>query len=341
MATLDIFNDDAFRVSALIDTITDVPRVPSQIRDEGLFTEYGIMTPTVMIERQGRELSLVPTAPRGAPGQPVSRTGRKLIPMAAVHLPQTGAVLADEVYGVRAFGSETEVMQVQALVRDKLAIMRESMDLTIEHMMMGALKGLVVDADGTTPIWNMYDIFGFTQETLFWDINTPTTTTDLKQKCIQLKREVRNSLGGRAFTGVRVKCSESFFDKFVGHNNMKAAWDRWNNGAFLRESQTEADFEFAGVSFHIYSGGTGTSESMTDFVEPDTAYAYPVGVPRMFHCAYAPADYMETVNTMGVPYYAKQERMKMDRGVELEAQANPLIFNKLPEAVKKIRTSAS
>jgi len=341
MATLDIFNDDAFRVSALIDTINDIPRVPTQIRDEGLFAEYGITTPTVMIERQGMELSLVPTAPRGAPGQPVARKGRKLIPMAAVHLPQQAAVLADEVYGVREFGSETAVMQVQALVRQKLAVARESMDLTLEHMMVGALKGLVVDADGTTPIWNMYDIFGFNQEVLYWDMATAGTSTDLKQKCIQLKREVRNSLGGRSFTGVRVKCSESWFDKFVGHNNMKAAWDRWNNGAFLRTDQTTGDFEFAGVTFQIYSGGTGTSESMTDFIEDGFAYAYPTGVPRMFHCAFAPADYIETVNTMGVPYYSKQEPMKFGRGVEFEAQSNPLIFNKYPEAVKKIAVTAS
>lgn len=341
MATLDIFNDNAFGVSSLIDTITDIPRVPTQIREEGLFTEYGIMTPTVMVERQGRELSLVPTAPRGAPGQEIRRTGRKLIPMAAVHLPQQASVLADEVYGVREFGSETAVMQVQALVRDKLAIARENLDLTIEHMMIGALKGEVVDADGSTPIMNMYDVFGFTQQVLPFNIATANTSVSLKQKCIDLKRLVRDALGGRSMTGVRVKCSESWFDKFVGHNDMKAAWDRWNNGAFLRQDQTESDFEFAGVVFRIYSGGTGTSQNMTDFIEPDTAYAYPVGVPRMFHAAFAPADYMETVNTMGVPYYAKQERMKMDRGVELESQSNPLIFNKLPEAVVKLVAGAT
>lgn len=341
MTTLDIFNNDAFRVSSLIDTITDIPRVPSQIRDEGLFREYGIMTPTVMIERQGRELSLVPTAPRGAPGQPPNTTGRKLIPLAAVHLPQAGAVLADEVHGIREFGSETAVKQVQALVREKLAVMRESMDLTLEHMMVGALKGTVVDADGTTPIMNMYDVFGFTQQTLYWNMATANTSTDLKQKCVELKRAIRNSLGGRSFTGVRVKCSEGWFDKFVGHNNMKAAWDRWNSGAFLRQDQSTADFEFAGVIFQIYSGGTGTSENMTDFIEDGFAYAYPTGVPNMFHAAFAPANYMETVNTMGVPYYAKQERMAFDKGVNLEAQSNPLIFNKLPEAVKKIAVTAS
>lgn len=337
MATLDIFNGDAFRVSALIDTITDIPRVPTQIRSEGLFAEYGIMTPTAMIERTGRELSLVPTTPRGAPGATVTRTGRKMIALAAVHLPQNAAVLADEVYGVRAFGSETEVMQVQALVRDKIAVAKESLDLTIEYQMVGALKGVVVDADGSTPILDMYSTFGFTQELLPWNIATNNTTVDLKQFCVTLKRKIRNALGGRTFTGVRVKCSEGFFDKLVGHNSMKAAWDRWNNGQFLREDQSNADFVFADVVFQVYSGGTNSA----DFIEDGFAYAYPTGVSRMFHCAYAPADYMETVNTMGVPYYAKQERMKFDRGIEIETQSNPLVFNKLPEAVKKITAAAS
>ena len=36
MATLDIFNDDAFSVSQLTQTITDIPRIPTQLGDEGL-----------------------------------------------------------------------------------------------------------------------------------------------------------------------------------------------------------------------------------------------------------------------------------------------------------------
>lgn len=337
MATLDIFNDDAFRVSALTQTINDIPRVPTQLGDEGLFTEYGISTPTMMIERRGKSLSLVPTAPRGAPGEPVALTGRKLIPVAAVHVPQSGSVLADEVYGVREFGTESTVKQVQSLVREKMTVMREKSDLTMEHMRVGALKGVVMDADGTTPLWDMYQIFGFTQQTVFFDIATPATSADPKAKCVAVKRAIRNALGGRSFRRVRVKASEGWMDKFVAHNNMKAAWELWQAGAFGRQDQTESDFEFAGVVFQIYSGGT----SAGDFIPDGLAYAYPEGVPRMFQTAYAPADYMETVNTQGVPYYAKQERMKFDRGVELESQTNPLMLNTLPEAVLKLSVAAS
>ena len=86
MATLDIFNDDAFSLSQLTQTIVDIPRVPTQLGDEGMFNEYGISTTTMMIERTGSGLKLVPTAPRGGVRATVGREKRKLIPIAAVHL---------------------------------------------------------------------------------------------------------------------------------------------------------------------------------------------------------------------------------------------------------------
>lgn len=337
MATLDIFNNDAFSVSRLTETIIDIPRVPTQLGDEGMFAQYGIDTLTMMLERKGDSINLVPTAPRGGVKQPVGLTGRKLIPIAAVHLPQGGTVMADEVQGVRAFGSETEVEQVQAKVREKLANMKANLDLTLEYQRVGALKGVVYDADGSTVLWDIYSIFGMTQVTHYFDIAAANSASDLKQKCINLKRAIRNKLGGRTFSGVGVRCSEGWFDKFTSHNNMKAAWDKWQDGRYLREDQSEADFVYAGVTFRIYSGGT----SAGDFIEDGYGYAYPMGVPRMFHQAFAPANYMETVNTNGLPYYAKMERMKFDVGMEMESQSNPITFNSLPECVIKLSAAAA
>lgn len=337
MATLDIFNNDAFSVSQLTQTIVDIPRVPTQLGDEGLFNEYGITSTTMMIERTGGGLKLVPTAPRGGVGSTAGREKRKLIPIAAVHLPQRDTIMADEVQNVRAFGSETEVMGIQRLVQRQLAIMKGSIDLTLEHMRVGALKGQVLDADGVTPLWNLYDIFGMTQVVLGFDTNSATSSSDLKAKCVDLKRRVKKTLGGRSFSRVRVKCSESWFDKFVGHDSMAKAWDRWNSGDFARQDQSVSDFEFAGVVFQVYLGGVDGH----DFIPAGEAYAYPEGVPRMFQTAYAPGDYMSTVNTMGVPYYASQERIEHDKGVELESQSNPIMLNTLPEAVIKLTTKAT
>jgi hypothetical protein len=337
MATFDIFNDDAFSVSQLTQTIVDIPRVPTRLGDMGLFAEYGINTPTMMIERTGSSLQLVPTAPRGGVRQTIQSQNRKLIPVATVHLPQGATILADEVYGVRAFGSETEVMSMQNLVRQKLATAKGNLDLTLEYHRIGALKGLVLDSDGTTEILDVYDLFGMTQETQFWNIATSGTTADPKQLCVDLKRKIRAKLGGRSFTRVRCMVSEGFFDKLVGHANMKKAWELWQQGQYGRTDQSESDFEFAGVVFSIYEGGT----SAGDFIADGIGYAYPEGVPRMFQTAYSPADYMETVNTLGAPYYAKQERMPFDKGIQMETQSNPICLNTLPEAVIKLSAAAS
>lgn len=332
MATFDIFNNDAFSVSSLTQTIIDVPRVPTRLGDMGLFREYGISTPTMMIERKGAHLSLVPTAPRGGVRQTIGSNNRKLIPVAAVHLPQGATIMADEVYGVRAFGSETEVESMQNLVREKLTQAKMNLDLTLEYHRVGALKGKVMDADGISEILDVYDLFGMTQETMPWNIATPATAADPKALCISLKRKVRDKLGGRSFTRVRAMVSEGFFDDLIAHNAMKAAYERWQDGAFARQDQSTADFEFAGVVFSIYEGGTAGG----DFVEDGFGYAYPEGVPNMFQTAFAPADYMETVNTQGLPYYAKQEVMKFNKGVEMEAQSNPISLNTLPEAVIRL-----
>lgn len=335
MATLDIFNNDAFSLSRLTQAIVDIPRVPTQIGDEGLFSEYGINTLTMMIERQGSKLQLVPTAPRGGIPQPVHLTGRKLLPIAAVHLPQTASVLADEVQGVRAFGSETEVEAVIKIVTRKLEVMKANLDLTNEYHRIGALKGQVLDADGSTVLWDMYNLFGFTQDTVFFDLST--TTTDVKQKCIDLKRKVQVALGGRALQRVRVKVSASFFDKLVAHTTVKKAFDLYQQGQHYRTDQSEGDFEYCGVVFQVYLGGT----SAGDFIATDLGYAYPTGVPNMFQTAYAPANYIETVNTNGLPYYVKQERMKFDLGIEMFSQSNPIHLNTLPEAVIKVSAAAS
>lgn len=329
MATLDIFNDDAFSVTNLTRSMVDLPRIPTRIGELGLFEEGGINTTTMMIERMGETLKLVPTAARGSSGEPVTIRPRQLIPVKAVHLPQRGAVLADEVQGVRAFGSETEVEAVQALVRKKLDKMKRQLDLTLEYHRIGAIKGQILDADGTSVILDVYDVFGMTQSTLPFVLGT--NTTKVKQKIIDLKRLIQNKLGGIAFQRVHVMASRGFMDDLLNHPVIEKAWELYQQNMFARTDMS-ALFEMAGVTFEEYDGSVGG----IDFIPDGEAYAFPIGVPGLFTTDYAPADYMETVNTQGLPYYAKQEAMRMNKGVELESQTNPITLCTRPEAVIKL-----
>jgi len=49
-----------------------------------------------------------------------------------------------------------------------------------------------------------------------------------------------------------------------------------------------------------------------------------------FATYFAPADFNETVNTLGQPLYAKQEPRKFDRGTDLHTQSNQIIGSLLP-----------
>ena len=60
------------------------------------------------------------------------------------------------------------------------------------------------------------------------------------------------------------------------------------------------------------------------FMAPDECKLFPAGVPDLFVSSYAPADYVETVNTTALPRYLKAQPMDFDKGIELEAQMNVL-----------------
>lgn len=328
----DIFNDDAFSVSQLTRSIIDTPHVPGRIGELGWFSNEPISTTTVSIEGMGTTLSLVPSASRGAPGRVMTNDKRKLVSVRTVHLPQRTAILADEVQNLRAFGSETEVETAQNLMNKKLVKMRRDIDVTIEYQRIGAIKGQVLDADGTTVLLDMVDVFGVGPQT--HNMVLGTTTTKVIQKVIDAKRKMEDALGGLMYRSIRVLCSKEFFDALVGHASVEKAYDRWMNGEFLREDH-RAGFYFAGVYWEEYKG----TVSGQPFIPAGDALMVPEGVADLFVTHFAPADYLETVNTLGLPYYAKQKRMDFDKGIEVESQSNPISLCTRPASIVTLKAA--
>jgi hypothetical protein len=272
----------------------------------------------------------------GASGATIGKDKSDLIPIRTVHLPQRESVLAGEVMGVRAFGTESDTALVQTLVNRQLATMRNNIDATIEWQRIGAIKGQVLDADGTTVLMDMFTTFGLTQQTQAMALNSDSTK--VKLKVTAAIRLIEDKLGGIMTSGYVALCGKGFFDALVTHPIVEAAYNRWLDGQFLRELQRGQDpvsssgFPYAGVAWREYRG----SVSGQSFIGDDDAYLIPMGVNDMFLTRYSPADYMETVNTIGLPYYARQKLMDFNKGVEIESQSNPINFNCRPDAVVKL-----
>lgn len=329
MAHLDIFNDDAFSVASLTAAINQQDYQPGRIGALGLFNEEGVTTTTVTIEYNKGKISLVAVGERGKPVKPADRDARNLRSFVVPHLKTGDSLLADTIQNLRAFGSESELESVQNVVNQRFAKFGRDLETTLEFHRIGAVKGLILDADGTSVIYDLYEEFGITQETV--SLALATAGTNIRGKIMEAKRKSEAALGAAMVTGYRAFCGASFFDDFVGHPKVEKAWERYNEGEMLR-NDVRGGFPFGGVMWEEYRGQIGTQA----FIGANDAYLVPEGVPDLFITRNAPADYMETVNTLGLPLYAKQEPLPMNRGIQMEAQKNPLNLCTQPGAIIKL-----
>lgn len=335
MASMDVFNSNAFSMTSLTAAIETGPYKPRLLGELGIFEQVPIRTTTAWVEKKNGKLAILNTTSRGAINNvrsPVTRTGVNLrIP----HVPYFQSVLADDVQNIRAFGSETELMGVAEYVNDQLIAMKNDHEVTHEFHRIGALKGIVYDGDNSTVIYNLQTEFGLNVQTQNWaaaDASfAPTVTAAI--------RKIADKLGNESFSRVVCLCGNSHFDGIVKHASMSAAYDRWRDGEFLRMSHigpawyaaATAGFQYQNVLFINYRGTIGD----VTFIPDTEAYYFPVGVPGLFREVIAPADFMETVNTKGRKYYAKMEPLPFDKGMQLHTQSNVLAICTRPDCVVK------
>ncbi len=325
MADIAIFEDDAFSVSSLTAAINEQEYLPGRISSLGLFREEGISTLTVQIEKDGDTLALVPAGERGTSGLVVGGTKRTLIPFNTVHLPERFTIKADEIQGIRAFGTRSELQAVQDVVNKRLAKARRQLDATHEFQRMGALNGQVLDADGKTVLLDIYKAFGVNRQKLQMGLNSPDT--ELRVKCGEALDMQEEALGSVTSTGSRALCGKNFWNKLIVHKSVKETYLNTMQAASLRGDARES-FEFGGIVWERYRGKVAG----VSFVHDDKAQLIPEGVPDLYISSFAPADYMETVNTQGIPYYSKIEPLPFNKGVAGEAQSNPLHLCTRPRA---------
>lgn len=312
--------------------INNLPRIVTRLGDMGLFQEEGLVGTTIVkIGLENNKLTLVPNVPRGAPGQPRGLDRGKVKLLETAHLPQRSTVMADQLLGVWD-PADPNGTNVAAVVNKLQAVHKRDLDYTIEYHRMGALQGKLLDADGSV-ILDFYDEFGVQKVTIGMELNK--ADTKVRSKTVSIKRAIEDKLGGVPYTGIHVLCSAGFFDALIDHPDVEEAYKRWQDGAALR-SDLRKGFVFGDVIFEELPGSTGGKLAIPD----NEAIAFPLGVPDMFLTRFAPADYLETVRGVGLPYYSKTAKLRMDKGIELESQSNPLNINTRPDAVVRLKAGA-
>jgi hypothetical protein len=327
------FDNPGFSMASLTAAINLLPNRYGRLEQLGLFPVKPVRTRQIIIEERNGTLNLLPTQPVGGPATLNVRDKRKLRSFVVPHVPLDDVILPEEVQGVRAFGMESETETIAGVLAQHLQSMRNKHAITLEHLRMGALKGIILDADGSQ-LHNLYDDFGITARTVNFAL--ATEATNVRNKCVEVIAHIEDNLRGEFMTGVRCLCSPEFFEKLVAHHKVEKAYENYAQGAMLRDD-VRTGFAFGGMVFEEYRGqASNIAGANLRFIAAGEAHAFPLGTIDTFGTYVAPADFNETVNTLGQPLYAKQEPRKFERGTDLHTQSNPLPMCHRPGVLVKL-----
>ncbi len=336
MPNMDIFNNDAFSAVSLTASVNEEDYVPGRVGEVCQFREHGVHTTTIAVEKKGTTLSVIPTTPRGSPPTQSTRDKRDMRNLNVPRVSKEAVIYADQIQNVRAFRSETELETVQGVVDEEVGKILLEQDMTLENLRLGAFSGLILDEDGST-IYDLFTEFGVSQEAEV-DMELDVTTTKVRTKCSAIRRTMAKNLklpAGNNFA-IHALCSDGFFDDLINHDDVKAAYERWQEGAALRTDYTYGQFYFAGILWENYRG---SDDGSSVAVEADKANLAPVGIPGLWENPYAPADTMDFVNTAGLPRYVipGYDPSGKNRYMSFEVQSNPLPFCTRPKTLMKAK----
>ncbi|MGO7445131.1 major capsid protein [Rhizobium leguminosarum] len=330
MNLANVFRSDAFSFLTLTTAINILPVEAVSADEIAKFAESGINTVTAMVEEKEGRIGIVKSAPRGSVGTGLSSKNRKVRTFAVPHFPTYDAILASEVQGVRQFGS-TDVMETLASkLAEKQADMQAYLTRTQNFAKWGAIQGICYDEDGSV-LFDWHDTFGVIRNEFTIDLDD--ANLNLVAELVKLKRQAEKELGGYSYSKFVLPLPAAVFDRFVTHVSVREAYNRWQDGAFLRADNRKGFILADNVeirSMDVIDIGNGLTIIPEDcgFLVPDAA--------GLFKVNFAPADTVEAANTIGLPYYMASEPMKFGKGVDLAAESNHVAYNEKPRTVVRV-----
>lgn len=337
MLLADIFNQNPFSAVQLTANINVVPNEFGRLRALNLFRAEGVPTTSVNIAYEQGVVTLLPTRQRGGPPSLGLPTRRHVRPFNLLHIPHDDYVTSEDVQNLLAYGGNV-LENVEAVVNRKIVAMRRKHAQTLEHLRMGALKGVIIDADGST-LLNLFSEFGITEKAV--NFVFATNTTDIVAKCREVVTHMEDNLNGETMTGVHALCSPGFFASLVGHATVKEAFKFYASTRNPNRGEVRNIFDFGGITFEEYRGSaSAVNENGTftvrKFVPDNEARFFPLGTTETFATYFGPPTILAEANTIGEELYVRTSLdPEFGRWIKLHSQSSPLPIVTRPSLLVK------
>lgn len=344
MHNVNPFDNERFSPVALTTAINKRDNEYNLLGQIGLFNGGGgLDTDVVKVETRNQRISIVETSPRGTPA-PKSDTpdGRNVRLLPTFRHARTHNVLASEVQGVRMFGSDNQMETVDHAVAKKLDKIHREHRQTMEFLRWGALKGDVYDADGVTVLYNSYSAMGEEQYEIEWDLTNANAVDPIQDGNDELLDYLETNALGESISGVVKFCSPGYMQAMQKNKDFREAFKYFEGQPNPNRNGLRTPFYFKGATYirHMGSCAFQAADGSTikhTFIPDNEAIAVPTGTYDTFNSYYAPGEFLETVNTMGIPLYIKTDMMKHNIGMELTYYSYPLHLVTKPRLVVRCK----
>lgn len=327
--SLDIFRKKAFATTTLTNHVNRLPHAPNRLGQMGIFQVKNVVNRTIWIAMKDGRLTLIPISALGAPLPQNEKDLREAEAFPTFRVAKGDRVTAEEVQDMVAPGTENTLQTVADEVQERLTTIREDMELTREHMRLGAINGLMVDADGSTVI-DFFNKFGVTRPgEIDFDLDNATMPT-LADNCLEVSKLMFYASKGvwkPGQTSIVAPCGHSFWRKLITNPDVIDYYKQTTDGAAL--DRNVQSFNMHGITFELY---WGTEDDSTVSVPSTKCRFVPRNTNGAFQEVYAPAEFAPFVNKKGKREYAMIiPDNKRQAYVDVELYMYPLFMCTRPE----------
>lgn len=350
MIGMDIFRGGAaggaFSSISLTTAIRDIKYTPSLLTGmPGLISKVPVYTEKFAVERMADSQRLIPVTERGSPRTRQTRDRRNIRDFRTIRTAKVDELRAVELANIRPFGEETGLEAVQRELMMRYSKLRRDHELTEEYRLLGMIQGKVLDADGTSTLYDWFTEFGISTPTEL-GFNWASRTGVAEYIRANVIRPIKTALQGRDTPNTRIMalCGDTFFDGLTSNTEVRQTYLNWQAAQDLRTGLANAyeSFVFGNVEWVNYRGATD-SNSVSVGIATDKCRFFPVGVPDMFQKIISPNDEdLNFVNTLGQEFYARQvpDPSGYNAYVELSMDAFNAHVCTTPEALLSGRSGA-
>jgi hypothetical protein len=356
MAILDVFDSNAFTTVEMMKGIDRKEWQPSGL--SSFFTHKGIRGLDFSIETRGTQLKLIQTSNRGAPLDQTTRGLRNMRKFSTSRIGVGDRITASELDFVRQFDSADAVQSVAQELSDRMGGngrhgLINNVDLTFEHMYLGALQGKFVDADGSVLV-DWASELGDTASPTGGSYTIPTEIFDfsalnnglLREKLTKLSRTIARASEGA--WNPRVKfvalCGDDFFDEMMKNTEIRETY-RYVVGDSMQPPVKNSIENLFGDAYGVvnYRGLTvinykGTDDNSTVSIADDEAHLFPINIPDNFVHVSSHGESFKDLGKVGSKYYPLITRDRdHDRWVDLELLSYPAMLVRYPRLLRKLK----